>query len=98
MKRRNAAILAVAVVAGLVFLLAPLFPYRSAAYGVAGGTFNQWNSHVSASYSLLGCGLLFNTNLTESIVGNGSWSFSEAMPSPMLTCSCHPTQGIGHIP
>jgi len=56
MKRWNAVILAVAVVAGLVFLLAPLFPYRSAAYGVAGGTFNRWNSHVSASYSLLGCG------------------------------------------
>ena len=82
----------------LVFFLVPLFPYHSAGYGVAGGTWNQWESRVSASYSLFGCGLLSNTTLTEAIVGNGSWSFSEAMPSPLLACFYHPTQVIGHIP
>ena len=58
---------------------------------------NQWDSHVSASYSLFGCGLLFDTNLNEEIIGNGSWSFSQAMPSLMLTCFYHPTQVIGHL-
>ncbi len=98
MRRRNVITLTLAAVAGLFFFLAPLFPYQSPGYGVAGGTWNQWDSHVSASYSLLGCGLLSDTNLAEHIIGNGSWSFSEAMPSPMLTCFYHPTQVIGHIP
>jgi len=98
MRRRSAVVLAVAFMAGLVFFLVPLFPYQSSGYGVAGGTYNQWDSHASASYSLFGCGLLFDTSLNEGIVGNGSWSFSQAMPSPMLTCFYHPTQVIGHIP
>jgi len=97
MKRRNALVLALVVVAGLAFLV-PLFPYQSHGYGVAGGTYNWWNSHVSASYSLFGCGTLLNTNLNERMIGNGSWSFSKAMPSLMLACSYHPTQVIGHIP
>ena len=97
MRRRNAVLLAAVVASGLGFSLIPLFPYQSPGYEVAGGTWNQWDSHVSASYSLFGCGLLFNTNLNEGIVGNGSWSFSQAMPSPILTCFYHPTEVIGHI-
>ncbi len=42
MRRRNSIALTAAVVAGLVFFLAPLFPYQSPGYGVAGGTWNQW--------------------------------------------------------
>jgi hypothetical protein len=87
-----------AVVAVLVFFLVPLIPYRSQYYGVAGGTYNRWDSHVSVSYFLFGCGSLLDTNLTENIVGNGSWRFSQAMPALMLTCFYHPTQVIGHIP
>ena len=98
MKRKSRIAVLFSVVVILIIFLIPLFPYQSAGYQVAGGTWNQWDSHASASYSLFGCGLLFGTNLTEGIIGNGSWSFSEAMPSPMLTCFYHPTQVIGHIP
>ena len=93
--RLRTVILFVVVLVGLVFFLIPLVPYQSAGYQVAGGTYNHWDSHVSASYSLFGCGLLVNTTLTEGVVGNGSWWFSEPMPSPMLTCFYHPSQVIG---
>ena len=93
--RRKGIAIGLAVVAGLVLFMVPVFPYHSPGYAVAGGTWNQWESHVSASYSLFGCGLLVNTTLTETMVGNGSWLFSEPMPSPMLTCFYHPSQVLG---
>ena len=87
----GAAIIALLV----VFFMAPVFSYESAHYEVAGGTYNFWTSRVSTSYMVLGCGLLLGTNMTENVIGNGSWWFSQMMPSPMFACDYHPTEIIG---
>jgi hypothetical protein len=94
MKRKFVAAIVI-LIAALFFMLLPVVPYTSSGYGVGGGTSNRWNSRVSTSYSLVGCGLLLDTNLTTVVIGNGSWTYSKAIPSPMITCLYHPTEILG---
>lgn len=77
------------------FFLLPLSAYKSPFYQVGGGTYDHWRAQVSGSYLVLGCGLAYSTNLTTTVVGNGSWSYSKGLGT-MFVCFNHPNQILGH--
>ena len=79
----------------LLFLFLPIFEYHSSFYQVGGGTYDHWRAQVSGAYLVLGCGLANGINLTTTVVGNGSWSYSKGFGT-MFVCFNQPSQILGH--
>lgn len=94
MRKRPFALLIVLFLLCLFFI--PIVPYQTH-YGIGGGRYFTLNSTVSVSYKFLGCGMLHGTVLTLTVLGNGSVSWSTAMPSLILTCFYRPTKLAGAL-
>ncbi len=84
-----------AVILLLLFLFLPLFEYQSSFYQVGGGTYDHWHAQISGSYLVLSCGMAYSLNLTTTVVGNGTWSYSKGLGT-MFVCFNQPSQILGH--